>query len=146
MFSQNDAVLAEQVLAAKTAIRLEGLSEQFPTVSRTDLTKIFPLFARDTLDVVVSWSCAALGIRGFHYLADLPVGMRSDAARALLVKASETSSRGRYEESEHARTALLDSVANSELSANDCPLVYRQSVARQPNKRYVPRMRSEWLY
>ena len=120
----------QQILATRSALRLESLREQLPSLDAATLSSTFPLFSPDTLDLAVCWSSTDLGISGFHYLADLPVATRSDVIRPLVERAGESLSKGRYEESAQARTVLLDSLASSELSGGGCPIVVSQDVSR----------------
>lgn len=89
--------------------------------------RIFPLFTPGTLDLLVFWRLKASGRMGHHYIADLPIGSLENVAEQLLEKAGETLG-GRYEESQRDRAVIIDSIAQSEMGVDHCPVLVTQTV------------------
>ena len=125
-YSLGEGVLHEQFLSTRANLRVQALQDQFPTLETDLFHRIFPLFTPGTLDLLVFWQLKGSGRMGHHYIADMPVGSLENVAEHLLEKAGESLG-GRYEESQRDRAVIIDSIAQSELGVNHCPVLVAQT-------------------
>lgn len=113
---------------ARSKWRRRALEHQFPTVSAADRERIFTVYQPEDLDVVVHWEAKTDDgeppRRGQIFIFGLSLGPSCSRIRSVLEEAkAATGGRTMYEETAQQRAALLASLTQSSLAAEEDPVV-----------------------
>lgn len=124
--------------AARTSWRHRQLRSAFPTISKTDRQRIFTLYQPDDLDVIVEWQTNAItdqGVeaeprRGRVFIFGLSLGPSYNRILAVLKEAEMIGVRAMYEETAQEKAALLSSLKQSSLAAEEDPVMVNIEVPK----------------
>ncbi len=112
---------------------MSSLSQQYPTIASSSLSRISTLYNSLDLDIAVYWSIASStdpesafsGCNLLHGIRPCPAQSILDDAKAAILGSDGKNIRSMYEETNRRRRVLLESVLEGPLAVEENPLRLR---------------------